>query len=241
MPNTFHKLSRLGLGVSMFLTVSAFAADNDLPKLVEISVPVQQVFTPKGFDTNDNAQIVVTGAYPNSCYKMGPTDVKIDPLTKTIRVDVKAFYTTNSYCLMLYIPFAQAVSVGVLPEGQYKLIVNSQPSGEVPVKLATKDQPDDYVYATVWTLSRRSERRFELQGFLPDSCSQISEIRVLEEKGDVFTILPIVKLSRGCEPDLTPANLNYTVEFDVPAGLKGKKLFHVRSLNGAGINQIFDF
>ena len=32
-------------------------------------VPVENVYTPRGFDSNDNAEIVITGYLPNLCYQ----------------------------------------------------------------------------------------------------------------------------------------------------------------------------
>jgi hypothetical protein len=234
------KISGLTLGA--LLSFGVMASDGgDAPRVIEVSAPVKAVFIPKGFDSNDDAQVIVAGAYPNSCYKVGPTTVSVDKETQTVNVAVNAYYTADSYCLMLYIPFTQAINVGVLPAGKYQVVVNKTPRELMPVSLATRDQLDDYLYATVSALSRVSRETFQLQGYLPNSCAAISEIRVIEEPGNVLTVLPIVKFAEGCSPSDSTSDLAFSESFEVPAGLKGQKLIHVRSLNGSSINQVMDF
>jgi len=232
--------SLLVLGTFLAFGASAMR-DDGIPSVVEVPAPIKGVFVPKGFDSNDNAQVVVTGAYPNSCYKVGPTNLRVDKKNNVVEIDVNAYYAAGSYCLMLYIPFTQTVNVGVLPPGDYKLVVNSKVGEVLPVALATSENPDDFVYATVESLARRSREVFQLQGFLPNSCADISEIRVLEEQGNVLTVLPIVSFAEGCKPSGDDRDLGFSEDFSVPAHLKGQKLIHVRSLNGASVNNVFDF
>jgi len=229
------------LGLGLFLGMGVANAEDSTSRVIEVPAQMNAVFVPKGFDSNDNSLVVVAGAYPNSCYKMGPTQVSVDKQTRTVSIDVKAYYTTDVYCLMLYIPFTQAINVGVLQAGEYKIVINRKDTEKLPIALATRDQPDDYVYATVSNLSRLSQNRFQLQGYLPNSCSQISEVRVLEEAGNVIAVLPIISFAEGCEPNHNPEELAFTTEFQVPSHLSGHKLMHVRSLNGSSMNQVFSF
>ena len=34
-----------------------------------VLVPVDNVYSPKGFDANDNSEVIVSGFLPNLCYK----------------------------------------------------------------------------------------------------------------------------------------------------------------------------
>jgi hypothetical protein len=242
MKMTMKKLARsIGLGAGLLGMAGAPAAWAQETNVVEVPAQVRKVFVPKGFDSNDNALVVVEGAYPNSCYKMGPTRVQVDNERHEVSVEVSAYYTTRSYCLMLYIPFTQTVNIGVLPAADYKLTINSKESEILPVMTAANSQTDDYLYATISSLSRRAPRSFLIQGVLPSSCAALSEIRVIKEAGNVVTVLPIVKIAGGCQPDNEPQDLAFETEFEVPADVQGENLLQVRSLNGASINQVVTF
>lgn len=234
--------TRIFLTLALALTAggSRTSAASESP-VVELPSPVNAVFVPKGFDSNDNALVVVSGTYPNSCYKMGPAKVTYDKRSRNIWIDVKTYYTTGVVCAALYIPYTQAVDVGVLQPGDYKVVVNQKEVEKLPIATTTRDQPDDFVYATVSSLSRISPDIFEIQGYLPNNCSQISEIRVLEEAGDVIAVLPMVSFGKNCEPSLDPKELSFKTEFKVSTGLQGERLIHVRSLNGASLNQVVTF
>lgn len=239
------KTTRL-LTFFVFATLSNLASasepiDDPDPVTSEVGVPVSATYVPKGFDSNDNAQIVVSGAYPNSCYKMGPTHVKVDRKTRQVTVDINAYYTQRTYCLMLYIPFTQTVDLGILPAADYDLTINRMSVQKLPIALATRDQSDDYLYSTVHQVIRLDRETFELRGVLPNSCAEISEIRVIEEEGNVLTVLPIVRFSPSCEPKDDPSLLGFSKDFTVSEKLSGPKLLYVRSLNGASINQVFTF
>ncbi|MEO5667438.1 MAG: hypothetical protein ABIR96_05215 [Bdellovibrionota bacterium] len=234
-------MSILALTTLSSLVLAREPSFDPVPLTVEVGVPVTATYIPKGFDSNDNAQIVVSGAYPNSCYKMGPTHVNDDKETHRVSIDVNAYYTSSSYCLMLYIPFTQTIDLGVLPAANYELEINKLNTQTLPVSVATRDQSDDYLYATIINVVRLSRDTFELRGILPSSCSQIAEVRVIEEVGNVLTVLPIVRFVPGCEPKEDPTQLEFAVNFKTRSDLSGSKLIYVRSLNGASVSQVANF
>lgn len=215
--------------------------DKSFPFTIEVPVPVTATYVPKGFDSNDNSQVVVSGAYPNSCYKMGPTHVKVDSTNHRVTINVTAYFTQRDYCMMLHIPFTQTIDLGILAAANYELLVNRETNQVLPVALATRDQSDDFLYATVNHVLRVNKDNFELRGVLPNSCAQISEIRVIEEEGNVLTVLPIVRFIAGCQPRNDPDLLDFKMDFKVRSDLEGAKLIYVRSLNGASISQVFKF
>jgi hypothetical protein len=239
MKNQISKFSKLA-AVSVLFSASMAFADNLIPSTVEVPAPVKIVFTPKGFDSNDNAEIVVHGAYPNSCYKMGPTTVSVNKETGVVDVNVRAYYTMNSMCLMVYIPFTQVIPVGVLKQGNYTVNVNGKFEEVLPVALASNEEQDAFIYATITSLSRKSNNVFQLQGYLPSTCSTLEEVRVIEEPGNVLAVLPIVKMLPGCDDKNVTPELHFTVDFAVKTSVKGQKLIHVRSLNGSSLNLVVE-
>ncbi len=217
---------------------------DDSDAIAEVPAPVNGIFIPKGFDNNDNAQIVITGAYPNTCYQVGRVDAVVNSETKVIDVEVTSFFQSNRACLMLYTPFTEVVSLGVLKAGNYNVQVNSKADEEImPVGLAPSDTPDDFVYANVFGLIRKGDRGFELEGKLPKSCANLKEVKMIEEPGKVMVVLPIVEFPEGCNPTIVDDRdygKPFSAHFELPADIKGRYLIHVRSLNGGSINQVVE-
>jgi hypothetical protein len=95
------------------------------PITYEANVPVDHVYIPSGFDSNDSAEAVVTGFLPNLCYKAPKSTVSIKD--GKIAVSVKA--TKNiaggrmAYCANVIVPYTESISIGVLDKGKYKVSV----------------------------------------------------------------------------------------------------------------------
>ena len=66
----------------------------------------EAVFTPKSFDSNDNAQIVLAGVFTGYCMKMGATDFKIDVNEKKIFVRQSASVNGNCMDIDMFIPYS---------------------------------------------------------------------------------------------------------------------------------------
>lgn len=215
----------------------------DFDDVVEVSAPIKGVFIPQGFDNNDNAQVVVEVALPNSCYKMGMVKTLINPDTKSVNVSVTSFYRHSSACLQIYTTYPEVVSLGLLDVGNYAVNVNSTTDYQLPVALATNDSADDFVYANVLGLVRQSTFDFQIQGRLPRECAQLREIRVLREEGGVMVVLPIVEFPEGCDlsTDESVLGKEFLATFTLPTDLKGDYLIHVRSFNGGSLNQVVNF
>jgi len=44
---------------------------------VIISAPVEHLYVPTGFDSNDSVEVIVTGNFPNACYSRNNVEVKM--------------------------------------------------------------------------------------------------------------------------------------------------------------------
>ncbi len=51
-----------------------------------VSVTVRAVYAPSGFDDNDEAQVVLDGFLPNTCYRLAPNAATRSPTTGVIEV-----------------------------------------------------------------------------------------------------------------------------------------------------------
>lgn len=239
LKNLFNSTAIMGVLFAGLTTAQAM----DFNDVVEVSAPVKSVFIPKGFDNNDNAQVVVEVALPNSCYKMGMVKTLINPETQSVNVSVTSFYSHSDVCLQIYTTYPEVVSLGLLDVGNYAVNVNNATDFELPVALANNDSADDFVYASILGLVRQSTFDFQIQGRLPRECAQLKEIRVIREDGGVMVVLPIVEFPEGCEVVASEGELgkDFLATFSLPSDLKGDHLIHVRSFNGGSLNQVVSF
>ena len=166
----------------------------DTPGLVP--VPVTSVFVPVGFDDNDEAQIILDGMLPNTCYRLAHTEVEPTEGGFVVRQMARRF---GGICIPSFVPFWTEVSLGRLTAGEYKIGVFEGP-GEttLAVSPAPTSSQDDFLYAPVQDLlvERNAEGLWvaQISGRLPSSCLTLKETRVLDQ-GHVLVVLPILASS----------------------------------------------
>jgi hypothetical protein len=209
---------------------------------VETLVPVDHIYSPKGFDSNDNSEVVISGYLPNLCHKSPSTEVKV--IGNQIEITVKAlFYEPNNpFCPEVIVPFIQAVNVGLLDKGLYQIRVNGQTpyeqNSQLTVAEATSSSVDDYVYANVdWIDKGAGGRTVYLKGYNPSDCFVFDRIEITDNGKDTYSIQPKMKqVTDFCPMKMVP----FALEMEVPAALTSKKvLLHVRSMNGNSVNSLF--
>jgi len=82
-------------------------------------VGVNDAYVPSGFDTNSDAFAVVSGLFPNSCYKVKEVQVKnVDAMTHEITTIATV---TDGLCLTVIVPFHHEAELGKLAAGTHKL------------------------------------------------------------------------------------------------------------------------
>lgn len=85
----------------------------------EVPISVHDVFVPEKVAQNTDAKIVLSGMFPNSCYRW----------SRVRTHDVDAFHhnvqaiatVTQTMCLMVLVPFTKEVNLGHLPVGTHTL------------------------------------------------------------------------------------------------------------------------
>ncbi len=228
------------LGLAPFQSFAPMgAARADKPELV--LAPIQRTFVPQGFDDNDNAQVIVTGAYPNSCYHVGHTQYWIDRQAKKIDIEVTTYKTNNEFCLQVYVPFQQEISVGVLDKGDYTVTVNQDNRNARPmvVRDSPTVTPDSHIYAPVSQIIRTGPREFMLRGTFHSSCLNMESVKLNYEAGEVIAVLPMATYDSNCFE--TGQAHAWESRFRVRNELAGDFLMHVRSLNGDSLNTVQSF
>lgn len=234
--------SILLLATAALASHTAFADDPADGSIVGVNA--RYVFSPVGFDDNDETEIVVDGFLPSGCYRLTDPKVSVDAVQKKIVIKPMARYF-DVPCIEAMVPYFFAAKVGLLGQGDYAIEVAGPETlltETLPVKHAAGPSPDDYVYAPVDDVridTNPTTGRLEatIQGRFTSSCMQWDEARV-EDYGKTIVVLPILTLEDGrtCDSEIR----NYTKVVQLPVDIaRGRHLLHVRSLNGQAFNRLF--
>lgn len=208
------------------------------------------VFTPKGFDSNDNAQLVVSGVLTSLCQKLGPTTFKVDRAEKKIIVEQQIFMT-NKVCaaMEMYIPYTSVVNLGRLEPGAYEVSAldykkHATPMAVLPIKRANSNPntsgTDDVLYAQVTSIDLKMKTdsgypQLTLKGYLTSSCVSFAKIDLHRREGNVIEVLPTLAVSRGgCLESIRPFSKTISLG-NIPAT---DTLIHVRSMGGQSLNRV---
>lgn len=223
---------------SLLLLASLPSFALNTSKVFQATVPADHTYVPKGFDSNDNTDVIVEGWLPNLCYKAPHAKVRMEG--NTIHIDMVAFSMDDGtqMCAEMIVPFIHTVSLGVLDKGQYNVVVNNDLRSQLFVDESTSDGVDDYVYANVEVIEQvRNTNRVLLKGQNPSPCFVFEKFEILHNDQDVLAIMPIMKqIQQNCPMVMVP----FSYEYEVPEVLERKKiLLHVRSMNGKSVNALF--
>lgn len=85
----------------------------------EQMVSMNDAYIPSGFDSGSDSFAVVSGLFPNSCYKF--RDAKVEHVGPSLH-EVRAYATvTQGMCLMVLVPFNHEVQLGKLAVGDHSI------------------------------------------------------------------------------------------------------------------------
>lgn len=230
----------LSIAAVLFFCTGAHA--DFRPRVVDMELT--KAYIPIGFDDNDNVQVMVTGLFNNTCYRVGPATAHVDEVTKTIQIHQTA-YDYGFECLQIELPFAEVVNVGIVTDGNWTVqdSVSGKRLGGLPIMRAKSAAPDDFLYAPIsdaFITKKTGTDIFQLhlEGQFPTTCSRIKEIMVHYYQ-DVIVVQPVMEQSEAAlENDCKGASIRFDHIVDLKAGLKGNYLLHVRSLNGQAVNKL---
>ncbi len=234
------------LSLTLLLLISPLQA---FAEVAEVTWLPEKVFTPNGFDDNDQVQVTLHGQFPNSCYRAGAVTAKIE--NGKIIVLNKAFHDLSPFCIDMLVPWTTTVTVGTLAPGNYEVLVISPAETPVSyekftVQAAKSVSIDDYLYAYVNAVMVKVDPRTRipsvtLSGTFGMTCLFIQEIKIIRDESDTVVILPIVGIGKPetCGYPIAPIPYRKTIVLNKPL-LERMTLFHVRSLNGQAISQVVE-
>ncbi len=228
-------LSKLVLMVVLMGIAVPSSNASDVPRLGK--VPVNEVFIPKGFDSNDNVEVVVSGILPNLCYKSPRGEVEING--KDVNISMKAIRSSESDgpCAEMVVPYLEAVNLGLLDRGWYNINVDGLVAGSLYVNQSSSDAVDEKVYANVDYIEKDAfSNRVVLKGYNPSDCFEFDRVESLDNGVNVHSVMPIMKqVSEFCPRKMVP----FEIEWQVPVNLERPQvLLHVRSMNGHSVNSL---
>jgi hypothetical protein len=124
------KLHKIQVGENMKTTLAALLtvaslsmtssfAIADVPVTQDRTVALSDVFVPGGFDSNSDAYVVVSGIFPNGCYKWkGSTKKDVGTFEHEI---TSVASVSQGMCIQVLIPFTKDVRLGRLSTGSHTL------------------------------------------------------------------------------------------------------------------------
>lgn len=241
--------------VSMVLPVFGFVFGLGLlshnsfgsPPKSEVIEPVG-VFLPQGFDDNDNAQIIIHGVLPNSCYRAGPVSRFVDRVNRQITLRATAYVYANPNCQPVSSTYTSVIDLGLLTRGDYQVKIETAGGdqlnrGILPVEHSTTSRPDNFLYAWVQearTSASEGQTVLTLTGRLGNGCYRLSEVKVFNrEAARVVEVLPIAERVEGVACDSGP--VSFETQVVLAPQWSGATLVHVRSLSGQSVNRVVNF
>lgn len=227
------KKQLLLLGASFSLSFTGLAMSN------EVLVSTDYVHVPKGFDSNDNVEVIVTGELPNTCYRRPYGEVKV--INQSISIDVKAtkIIDKNTICIEAIVPFMLSVPVGQLDEGSYRIAVNpgteSEKDSELSIEQANSRGIDNFTYANVTSIKQIPNTSYiNIEGYHPSSCMDIERVEVVANQNhDTYSVMPIIKQTKTvCDRMIKP----FSYHLELPSLNPQETLLHIRKIDGSALN-----
>lgn len=231
---------------------------NVFAKSTEVEVPAELAFSPsRGFDDNDNVQVVIHGMLPNMCYTLGRSEIQKES-GSAYRIKQFAIKKEDGVCLQettmpphmqLAVPYTTEISLGQLSMGDYQFEFNSRQGSDkgISVNVASAKAPtvDSLPYASVSSVSvsdlvdSQQDTAVRLEGVLTSSCMVYSPTETKVQKiNDVYVVLPLVKIRTDvmCTQSLRP----FSAKINLGKLAEGHYLVHVRSMNGKAVNRVVE-
>lgn len=210
---------------------------------IESEVPVSHVYAPAGFNSNDEAGVVVSGYLPNLCYRGQKSQVNV--VGNKIQIGVKAMKSVGrlQYCADVILPFVEHIKIGLLDQGNYQVAVNENSQFEKNAKLqvaeASSNSNGEEIFANVnQIVNVENSRKVILKGYNPSDCFELDKIEVIDNGVDSYSIMPKLRQVRDFCPK---KEVEFNYEFSVPEKLQADQvLLHVKVMDGKFIDSLYN-
>ncbi len=212
---------------------------------VRKEIPVQKVYTPEGFNSNENSQIVVTGTLPNLCHKSPLVKKQITDKEIKIELTSLSYDVTNTYCPEAILPFEKTIDLGELEEGNYNVVINEGTQVQQEEKLIVESADpvngnENLIYANITDIqiSEDDPTAIRLKAYNPSTCFEIDEIKINSDQNGTYTVSPILKQrDEFCAYKMVPFDID--IKLPIQEGDENI-LLHVKTMDGDSINRIIN-
>lgn len=231
--------------ITTFLVLSSLSAFAQSEPIVIVS-PVDHLFVPKGFDNNDNVEVVVTGKFPNPCYIKNSMYVSVRD--EKIHIEVTALKKDNpdvAMCAPMEVPFRESITIGNIQAGDYDIIVNGgsrfEQKGMLAVAESDSQSVDDHLYPIVEYVELGFTGGLSgdavIMARTPSECVVFDHVEYISNEKDTISVLPVMKKNSG-ECNNRQKRIAIPIKFK-PNELRNKDvLLFVRSIEGKSVNTI---
>ena len=226
---------------SLFILFSSVAWAT--PEIV--SAPVNHLYVPDGFDSNDTVEVVVTGSFPNACFSRNDVKVKVQGDLIDIKISAVSHERTFPYrrCPDMIVPFKEVIHIGSLQGGDYEVRVNAHTTSglrdRISIAEASSNSVDEHVYAAIEWVERKGVNSVILHGWRYSNCIDLDKVTVISNNKDTLSILPIMKqLTDFCPMKMMPTQ--YKVDLPLHTLKMKQPLLHVRTMDGKSVNTIIN-
>ncbi len=227
----------------MLLATFSLASNAKVPNLEPTDI--DSVFTPKGFDSNDNVEIVVTGWLPNKCHTTPIITVSNNEYKKEINIQVvsTAYRDSSPFCPPNVVPFKSVIEIGKLDMGLHDVYINRNTrfnkNSSLFITKALSHSIDNDKYLSVDKVKYDiNDRELKIKGYIRSDCFEVDKVNIISDKENTYSVLPIMKKTKDfCPMKMTPI----VHKRHLSIGLEQNKvLLHIRSANGNSVNKIID-
>lgn len=194
------------------------------------SIPVQNVYTPAGFDSNDNSQIVISGYMPNYCYNT--PQAQVDTSNYKITVNMQANFNEEGYCQEAIKEYLHVLDLGKMKPGRYQITIygdNEFPiEEEIEIAAPNAGEIDRYQYPVIHKVSyNHADKSLLIKGFKPSSCYELTDVEFYSDRKNTIIALPILeKVSDFCPRKMVETEIS----IETPRLVNSlQTLIHIRS------------
>lgn len=222
---------------ALFLSI---AAANAAP--IPVTSPVDHLFVPKGFDNNDNVEVLVSGTFPNPCYSRNKVEVDVKDEKIDVTVTALVNKSKDKNCDAMEVPYMENVTIGNLQAGDYQISVNKKIEEKLEIGEASSNSVDDHLYAMMDYIelgfTGGASGDVLLVGRTTD-CLAFDRLEYISNGKDTLSLLPIMKrVSQTCSNE--KKILSVPVKFNPQEFIHSKLVLFVRTLDGKSINALVE-
>lgn len=234
-------LSKKNIFVMTLLSIFFVTNSNAITK-TQKELPIDRIYSPRGYDSLDSAEIVISGYLPNRCYKEPRVEVERYDNIIEIKAIIEKPKQSNTFCPEAIVPFVKTVDLGVLDVGIYNIKYKSNKQTNQYVQFIVREprlgSDKNELYANVHRIEKKPGKdSVVLHGYNPSDCYALKEVNIVDNGRKTVSILPrVIKVRDFCPLKMVPFQIEVDIKED---RLPEKVLLHVRSMQGESVNMIY--